>query len=83
MSAPFALTNTIAIHITADADEAIAAGHVYHDGYKAVRLEHAVVVKNGTVSGNATVDLVFVDEQGNKYMTMITGNLLNSVTACF
>lgn len=31
----------------------------------------------------ATVDLVFVDEQGNKYMTMITGNLLKSVTACF
>ena len=84
MSVPFALTDNLAIHIAADADEAIEAGHVYTDTHKAVRLEHAVVVQiDGTVGGNATVDLVFVDEEGNKYVTMITGNLLKSVTACF
>lgn len=47
--------------------------------YKAANLMTAHVVGNGTVQGNPTVDLIFEDEHGQKYMTMITGGLIQSL----
>lgn len=47
--------------------------------YKGASLEEAIVVRNGTTGGKATVDLIFVDETGQKYVTMITESLLNAV----
>lgn len=42
-------------------------------------LTSAVIVKNGTVEGNATVDLVFMDDAGQKYVAMSTLRLLEAV----
>ena len=53
---------------------------VYREGFTAVQLVKAVVVNNGTEDGNPTVDLVLLDAKGNKYVAMITGRLLKSVT---
>lgn len=65
------------IRICASAQEAIDKGFVYRaPEYKPARLVQAVVVRNGTVEGNATVDLVFEDEDGQKHVVMLTQRLL-------
>lgn len=42
-------------------------------------LIQAVVVKRGTLQGNPTIDLVFRDDKGQKYISMITARLLKMV----
>lgn len=50
------------------------------EGFKGAKLMKAVVVRQGTQGGRAIVDLQFEDEQGNKYVAMITARLLKTVT---
>ena len=47
--------------------------------YKIANLTTAQVVGKGTKEGNPTVDLIFVDEQGQKYVAMITGGLIQGL----
>lgn len=49
--------------------------------YKAANLHTAVIVGMGTVAGNPTVDLVFTDENGQRYIAMITGGLMENLNA--
>lgn len=44
--------------------------------YQGANLTTAHVVGKGTTDGNPTVDLIFEDENGQKYIAMITGNLM-------
>lgn len=44
--------------------------------YKHATIRKAEVVRNGTVQGNDTVDLILVDDSGQKYVAMITGRLI-------
>ena len=67
------------IIVCKDANDATEKGFVYHEGYKPVEIDTVVVVQNGTEGGNSTVDLVMHDQQGNKYVIMITGALLKSI----
>lgn len=46
---------------------------------KGLKIEEMIIVQNGTVSGNATVDLVLVDADGNKYAALVTANLLKAL----
>ena len=48
--------------------------------YKGANLKTAVVVGEGTIGGAPTVDLVFEDENGQKYVAMITGALLENLS---
>lgn len=48
--------------------------------YTGAELVEAAIIKNGTHGGNPTVDLIFVDNKGNKFVAMITGKLLKSIT---
>ena len=77
----FGIMNQLNIHICKDADDAVEKGHVYDqkDGYKMVEISKVVVVNKGTEEGNSTVDLVLRDEAGNKFLVMVTGNLLKSI----
>lgn len=47
--------------------------------YLYATLKKAVVVREGTKQGNDTVDLIFIDEKGQKYVTMITAKLLKQL----
>jgi len=44
--------------------------------FKHATLDEAHVVMKGTVEGNPTIDLIFKDENGQKYIVLITANLL-------
>lgn len=65
--------------------DAIKAGFVYREPeYKKAEITSAVVVGVGTVGGNPTVDLIFTGPDGQKYVALITANLLASIqTAAF
>lgn len=71
-------TNAISIKICNSIDEAPNYNKI--GGFKAANLTEAVIVKSGTQGGNPTVDLVFHDEQGNKFVALITGRLLKAVS---
>lgn len=63
--------------------EAIGKGFTKEDKYKDftfITVEQATVVGQGTTAGNATVDIVLKDAQGNKYITMVTAELLKAIT---
>lgn len=47
--------------------------------YRAANLTTAHVVGRGTVNGNPTVDFVFVDAGGQKYVAMLTGSLVETL----
>lgn len=46
------------------------------EGWIGIDITDVLVVKNGTVEGNPTVDLKFTDRDGKKYVAMITGGIL-------
>ncbi len=48
--------------------------------YLGARIDHVHVVGRGTIDGNPTVDFVFVDEKGQKYVAMLTGGLVETLT---
>lgn len=70
-------TNQLTIKICRDPSEAPNYNEL--GDFKGANLTDAVIVKNGTEGGNPTVDLIFVDENGQKYVALITGKLLRSV----
>jgi len=75
----FGVMQHLDVVVCKDADEATQKGYVYRDGIKAVEIDKVVVVREGTQAGNSTVDLILKDEQGNKFVVMVTGNLLKSI----
>lgn len=50
-------------------------------GYKSLDFTNAVVVCRGTVEGNPTVDLEFTDKDGNKYVALVTGGIIENLGA--
>lgn len=68
---------TIGIKLCDSVDEA----PIYkpEQGYKAATLTDAVIVRGGTQQGNMTVDLVFIDALGNKFVAMTTLNIIDSI----
>jgi len=74
-------TNDIAIKICNSIEEA-PDYKTNGQGYKPATIKGAIIVRNGTEGGNDTVDLQFVDEDGNKYIAMVTAEILNSVVVC-
>jgi hypothetical protein len=78
----FGIMHHLKVTICENAMDAIAKGYskeaTYKD-YKPVNIEEVVVVRDGTEGGNSTADLVLVDQEGNKYVVMVTGNLLKAL----
>lgn len=75
----FGVMNHLNIVVCKDAEEATEKGFHYRDPVKAVEIEKVVVVQQGTVGGNSTVDIILRDKDGNQFVTMVTGNLLKSI----
>ena len=69
----------LSVAVFNDAADASAAGYDYKDGTKPIEVVKVVVVRNGTVGGNPTVDFVLQDECGIRYAFMVTGALLKSI----
>lgn len=55
------------------------APHFVAPEFKGATLDHVNIVRKGTVEGHSTVDLIFVDQNGQKYIAMITGRLMNLI----
>lgn len=76
----FGIMNYLDIEICENADEAALKGYVYSsDEYKPIEITKVVVVRKGTEEGNPIVDLILQDQEGNKFVVMITGKLLKLI----
>ena len=76
------LHNHLHIEVCADAADAIASGYDWKAATPAVKpieVQKVVVVRNGTQAGNATIDFLLEDETGQRFVFMVTGNLLKSI----
>ncbi len=76
------ITQHLQMTICEDAAEAIAKGFNWNAAtptVKPIEVKQVVVVRKGTETGNATVDFVLQDETGQRFVFMITGNLLKSI----
>lgn len=51
----------------------------YTEETRLLKLHTCIIVGNGTKSGKPTVDLQMTDADGNKYIVMTTGALLESM----
>ncbi len=74
--------NHLSIAICEDAADAIAKGFNWRDATPAVKpieVKQVVVVRKGTQAGNATVDFVLEDETGQRFVFMVTDNLLKTI----
>lgn len=80
------MTNPIHTHldiaICTDAADAVARGFDWNNAQppvKPIEVKKVVVVRKGTQAGNATVDFVLEDETGQRFVFMVTGNLLKTI----
>lgn len=75
------LTTNLSVTVCKDADDAIVQGFNWaaDKTIKPIEVKQAVVVRNGTQAGNSTVDFVLEDESGQRFVFMITANLLKSI----
>ncbi len=74
------LHNTLNIVICQDAADAIAMGYSYSGtSIKPIEVKKVVVVRKGTEAGNPTVDFILEDETGQRFVFMVTGNLLKTI----
>lgn len=77
--------NALNVHVCDDAKDAIAQGFNWGqppDGaaqVKPIQVQKVIVVKQGTVEGNPTVDFLLEDESGQQFVFMVTGRLLKSI----
>lgn len=75
------LTTNLSVTVCKDADDAIVQGFNWaaDKTIKPIEVKQAVVVRDGTQAGNSTVDFVLEDESGQRFVFMITANLLKSI----
>lgn len=74
--------NDLSIVICADAADAIAKGYSWPTAVppvKPIRVQKVIVVRNGTVEGNPTVDFLLEDETGQRFVFLVTGKLLKMI----
>lgn len=76
----FGVMNHLDVIVFEDATEAAQNGFDYRiKNIKPVEIAKVVIINKGTQGGNSTIDLVLYDQQGNSYVTMVTGNLIKSL----
>ncbi len=76
------LHNHLAVTICRDGADAINQGFNWaaaEPAVKPIEVKQVVVVRKGTEAGNPTVDFLLQDESGQRYVFMVTGNLLKSI----
>lgn len=76
------LCQSVSITICDGADDAIAKGFDWRNAsppVKPIEVKQVVVVRGGMQSGAASVDFVLEDETGQRFVFMITGNLLKAI----
>lgn len=50
-----------------------------NDNFKLVELSGVVITKDGMQSGNPSLDLQFVDKDGNQFVALIQGNIFRAI----
>jgi len=78
------LTQHLKVTVCTDADDAVAQGFDWKTAtptVKPIEVKEVVLVRNGTQGGNSTVDFLLEDETGQRFVFMVTGNLLRSIAA--
>lgn len=71
------VTNAVKMEIA----ETPAQAPNYGAAHTRLVIKNCIIVKGGTLSGKPTVDLQLEDENGDKFIVMATGGILQMVSA--
>ena len=69
------ITSNLNIRIAKSVEDA----PVYGNDFKIIKADAAIIVPRGTESGNPTVDIQLSDADGNKYLVMATGGIIEAL----
>lgn len=72
------ISNAVTINVAESVDT--APKYEWRD-FKGVTITNCVIVPRGTEQGKPTIDLVMHDDSGNRYVSMMTGSMLESIAA--
>lgn len=72
--------NVLPIKIVDSVEEAPNWARDFID-VRAAEIEQTIIVRNGTESGGSTVDIVFKDVEGNQFVAMTTGTIIQMLAA--
>jgi hypothetical protein len=78
----FGIMNHLSVALCPTAEDASQRGYHREAKYKdakPITISEVVIVKDGTLEHNSTVDFVLEDEAGNKFVVMVTGRLIKSL----
>ena len=70
------ITNTVSIEIVDSPDQAPK----YEKDFTLLKMQKCIVVGKGTVNGNPTIDIQLTDENGNKFLIMATGGIIEMIS---
>lgn len=75
-----ALHTTLALKVCKSSDEAIEMGYTYREPeHLPIQVKEVLIVKEGMESGKSSIDFILVDGNGQKYVFILTENLINMV----
>lgn len=72
------ITNSVNVKIV----DTPAEAPTYGEETKLIRITDVIIVGKGTEAGLPTVDLKMVDPDGNEYLVMATGAIIESIGGC-
>ena len=78
----FGIMNKLTVAVFDSPTIANEMGYNAQENYKntkPIEIEQVVIVRNGTMMGHSTVDIILKDQEGNEFVVMVTGNLLKGL----
>ncbi len=57
-------------------------GPTYDEKSPLLKIDKAVIVRQGTIDNAPTVDFQLIDNEGNKYVIMATGRIMETLADC-
>jgi hypothetical protein len=67
--------------MTVETFDSIGDAPSYEEDWAMLKVEKALIVAQGTVAGNPTVDIQMVDSEGKKFVVMATSGVLEMLVA--
>lgn len=68
------ITNMISIE-----KKTIEESPTYDDSFKMLKVDKVIITKDGMESGSPSLDFQLTDEDGNKYLVLMTGNIFRGI----
>jgi hypothetical protein len=71
------VTKSFSIQVVINPEQA----PTYTTDWEGIEIKNCIIIVNGTQEGNPTVDIQGIDKDGKKYVMLVTGALMEGLSA--